>query len=108
MLGGKENPYPFMKQADIYVHATRFEGKSIAIEEAQILGKLIIASNCTGNTEQIIHGYDGILLTLNAENLANELEQLINHPELQKKLIEHVMEKKMEFPEDLAAMLRNT
>ena len=33
LLGAKENPYPYYKQCDLYVHATRFEGKSIAIQE---------------------------------------------------------------------------
>lgn len=53
LLGAKKNPYPYYAQADIYVHATRFEGKSIAIQEAQILGKPVIASDCNGNREQI-------------------------------------------------------
>lgn len=105
LLGAKENPYPFLKQADIYVHATRFEGKSIAIEEAQILGKVIVASDCTGNTEQIIPEYDGVLLTLTAHNLAHELERVIDHPKLQKELVKHVLEIKLEFPEDLEGML---
>lgn len=38
LLGAKENPYPYYANADLYVHATRFEGKSIAIQEAQTLG----------------------------------------------------------------------
>ena len=33
LLGAKENPYPYYKQCDLYVHATRFEGKSIAIQD---------------------------------------------------------------------------
>ena len=37
LLGAVDNPYPYMRQADLYVHASRFEGKSIAIQEAQIL-----------------------------------------------------------------------
>jgi glycosyltransferase involved in cell wall biosynthesis len=105
LMGAKDNPYPYMKQADIYVHATRFEGKSIAIEEAQILGKTIVASDCTGNTEQIKSGYDGVLLTLNVENLVCELERLIDEPKLQKVYAEHVLEKRMGFPEDLECML---
>jgi Glycosyltransferase len=105
LLGARDNPYPYLKQADIYVHATRFEGKSIAIEEAQILGKVIVASDCTGNTEQIIPEYDGVLLTLTAQNLARELERVIDHPGLQKELVKHVLEKKLEFPEDLEGML---
>jgi glycosyltransferase involved in cell wall biosynthesis len=105
LMGAKDNPYPFMKQADIYVHATRFEGKSIAIEEAQILGKTIVASDCTGNTEQIKSGYDGVLLTLNVENLVRELERLIDEPGLQKEYAKHVLEKKLEYPKDLESML---
>lgn len=105
LMGARDNPYPYMKQADIYVHATRFEGKSIAIEEAQILGKVIVASDCTGNREQIESGYDGLLLILNAENLVRELERIIDDPELQKEYAEHVLEKKMDFPADLESML---
>ncbi|HHV12060.1 MAG TPA: glycosyltransferase [Clostridiales bacterium] len=105
LMGAKDNPYPYMKQADIYVQATRFEGKSIAVEEAQILGKVIVASDCTGNTEQIRSGYDGILLALEEENLAHGLERLIDEPELQKEYARHVLEKKIGFLEDLDCML---
>ncbi len=105
LMGARDNPYPYMKQADIYVHATRYEGKSIAIEEAQILGKTIVASNCTGNKKQIISGHDGTLLTLNARNLVRELERVIDDPELRKKHARHVLEKKLVFPEDLEGML---
>lgn len=38
LLGIKENPFPYYAQCDLYVHATRFEGKSIAIQEAKALG----------------------------------------------------------------------
>ena len=31
LLGAVENPYPYYEQTDIYVQATRFEGKSIAV-----------------------------------------------------------------------------
>lgn len=105
LLGAKDNPYPYMKQADIYVHATRFEGKSIAIEEAQILGKAIVASDCTGNTEQIQSGYDGVLLSLNVENLVSELKRVLDDPKLRETYEKHVLEKKIEFPEDLECML---
>lgn len=105
LMGAKDNPYPYMKQADIYVHATRYEGKSIAIEEAQILGKAIVASDCTGNTEQIISGADGTLLTLNVENLVRELERVIDDPELRKEHGARALEKKLVYPEDLECLL---
>ncbi len=105
LLGAKDNPYPYIKQADIYVHATRFEGKSIAIEEAQVLQKPIVASDCTGNTEQITPDYDGILLTLNKDNLVRSLEWLIDRPDIQKELSLHSAERKLVYPEDLNNLL---
>ncbi len=105
LMGKKDNPYPYMQQADIYVQASRFEGKSIAIEEAQVLGKAIAASDCTGNTEQIEPGYDGVLLALNVDNLVRELEHLIDHPELRKNYAQRARTKKIDHPEDLEDLL---
>lgn len=105
LMGAKPNPYPYVKQADIYVHATRFEGKSIAVEEAQILGKVIVASDCTGNTEQIIPEYDGVLLPLSAERLADELQRVIDDRELQAKLKENVAKKNLNHDEDMEKLL---
>jgi len=105
LLGVKDNPYPYIKQADIYVHATRFEGKSIAIEEAQILGKAIVASDCTGNREQIVPGVDGSLVLLESETLAEELKRVMEDVQLRKKYEEKVQEKKLVFPEDLEELL---
>lgn len=105
LMGAVDNPYPYINEATIYVHATRFEGKSIAIEEAQVLGKTIVASDCTGNTEQIVHGVDGLLLTLNADNLTDTLKYALDHPEMCEKLRQKVLEKQLDHPEDLQAML---
>ena len=105
LMGKKDNPYPYVKQSDIYVHASRFEGKSIAIEEAQILGKAIIASDCTGNTEQIVDGYDGVLFPLSVENLVGEIKALIDNPQKIKMYEENVKTKELEHPEDLEDML---
>ena len=57
--------------ADFYIHATRFEGKSIAIQEAQVLGCAIAASDCSGNREQIVSGVDGLLCPFSPEGIAN-------------------------------------
>ena len=69
LSGATDNPYVYMKQADIYVHATRFEGKSIAIQEAQILGCPILVSDCSGNREQVVHGKDGLMCELTPEGI---------------------------------------
>ncbi len=73
--GAVENPYPYMKQADIYVHASRFEGKSIAVQEAQILGKAILASE--SSSEQIENDVDGILCAFTTESICRKATELL-------------------------------
>ncbi len=77
LLGAIDNPYPYFAKADIYAHLSRYEGKSIALQEAQILGLAIIASDCSGNREQINNGVDGILVPLEPKSIAEGLIGLI-------------------------------
>lgn len=80
-LGVKENPFPYYKNCDLYVHATGFEGKSIAIQEAQTLGKPILATDCSGNREQIVHDVDGRMCPLDPKCVSEEIFWMIAHPE---------------------------
>ena len=85
LLGETDNPYPYYRQADLYVHATRYEGKSIAIQEAQILGCAVIASDCNGNREQITDGVDGILCELSPKAVAESIAMLCRDEEKRKR-----------------------
>ena len=44
LLGVKSNPYPFIKDCDIYVQTSRFEGFGIAIAEARMLNKPVVTT----------------------------------------------------------------
>lgn len=79
LLGNQSNPYPYFEQCDIYVHASRFEGKSIAVQEAQALAKPIIVSDCAGNREQVIHMYDGMMCNLSGKEIADAIMFLIDN-----------------------------
>ena len=81
LLGVKENPFPYYKNCDFYVHATGFEGKSIAIQEAQTLGKPILATDCSGNREQITHDVDGRMCPLKPECVSAEIFWMMEHSE---------------------------
>ena len=82
LCGAVDNPYNYLKQADLYVHATRFEGKSIAIQEAQVLGKPILVSNCSGNREQVVDGIDGRICELTPEDICAGVKELLENREL--------------------------
>ena len=81
LAGAVENPYPYYAQCDLYVHATRFEGKSIAIQEAQTLGCAILVSDCSGNREQVDAGIDGQMCPLTAEGISSQIEAMLQDEE---------------------------
>lgn len=81
LLGAKENPYPYYAQTDLYVHATRYEGKSIAIQEAQTLGCTILVSDCSGNREQITEGVDGVMCQLTPKGICDGITALLRDKE---------------------------
>lgn len=87
-LGEKANPYPYLKKCDIYVQPSRYEGKSIAVDEAKALCKPIAVTNFPSVYDQIQHGVNGIICEMNAESVADGIEKLISDPDLCKKLSE--------------------
>ena len=78
LLGSVENPYPYYEQADLYVHAVRFEGQGIAVWEAQTLGCAVIVSDYCGSREQIEDGKYGISCELTPESIAESISNLLN------------------------------
>ena len=86
LMGAKSNPYPYFKQSDIYVCTSRFEGKSIVIEEAQTLGLPIISAQTTGIREQVNDGEDGIIVPGEPDKLARAISRLIDDEELRQRL----------------------
>lgn len=54
LLGAKENPYPYVKNADYVCLFSNFEGYPMVIEEAKILRKYILATN-TATRETLIN-----------------------------------------------------
>ncbi len=90
LLGLRENPYPFIKKADIYCQTSRFEGKSIAIDEAKILKKVVVATNFTTIKDQIEHEINGIICNMDASKIAESLIKIINDKQKQNELIENL------------------
>ncbi len=105
LLGAVDNPYPYYRDCDIYVHATRFEGKSIAVQEAQVMGCAIVASDCNGNREQISDGDDGILCGFSTEGIAGSIISLIEDEGKRKRLGDTAAKKRLENKEEMQQLL---
>lgn len=70
-LGNKANPYPYIKNADLFVLPSRHEGYGLATLEARILKKLIIVSDLPVSREQIKNEKNGLMCKLNELDLSN-------------------------------------
>ena len=90
LLGIKENPYPYINNATIYVQPSRFEGKSLAIDEAKILHKPILTANFTSAKDQIESGINGLIVPLNEESIAAGIIELIENEALRTTFISNL------------------
>lgn len=90
-LGSKSNPYPYMNNADLIVQTSRWEGKSVVLDEAKILGKPILATAYATVKDQVINGKEGVIVEMNAEAIALEIEHLIKDKSILKSIQQYLM-----------------
>ena len=86
LLGKKTNPYPYIKECDLYVQPSRYEGKAVTVTEAKILGKPIVITNYTTAESQVDHEVDGYITDLSIEGIADGIEKLYKNESLRNKL----------------------
>lgn len=76
LLGKKENPYPYIKDADYFCLLSYFEGYGMVLEEAKILGKSIIITDTAAR--EAVEDYESSLVLDNNEDAIYEgLKQII-------------------------------
>ena len=86
ILGKRTNPYPYMKACDFYVQPSRYEGKSVTVREAQMLGKPVVVTNYPTAASQIQNGVDGVIVPMDNEGCAKGIVDFIKNPSLQKQI----------------------
>ena len=86
IVGPQENPYSYMKDADIVSVLSDYESWSMVITEAKVLGKPIIATKTSGALEQIEDRVTGILTDFNKNDIADKLEELLTNTDLRQKI----------------------
>ena len=77
ILGKKNNPYPYIKECDIYVQPSRYEGKSVTVREAQMLCKPVVVTNYATASSQVNNGVDGVIVPLENESCAHGIIKFI-------------------------------
>ena len=82
MPGFKVNPYPYLKNASVFVLSSRYEGFGNVIVEALLTGCTVVSTDCPNGPAEILHnGEFGRLVPVNDENaLADAICDTLDNP----------------------------
>lgn len=78
LLGQQLNPYRMEKQMDVFFLPSRYEGKPMAVTEAQMLGLVPVLSNYSSAKSQVRHRIDGIIMENNDQAPYETLRDLLD------------------------------
>lgn len=94
LLGVKANPYPYIKDADIYVQTSRFEGFGLAIAEARMLNTPVVTTEFDAVYNQMIQGKNGLVVDMNGQAVADGILKLIEDNQLRESIVNYLKTEK--------------
>ena len=89
--GFHKNPYPWIKNADLFVMSSDSEGLPTVLIESLIIGTKVVSTNCPTGPSEILTGKLSKYLSPTGDHIAlakNMVSALSEYPELTNKLIE--------------------
>lgn len=98
LLGFVDNPFAYIKQADVFVLSSLWEGFGNVVAEALALGTQVVSTNCpSGPSEILKNGKVGFLVEMNnSEKLADAMLKALENPIDESKLIERSLDFRIE------------
>lgn len=78
--GLTDNPYKFMKNCDLFVLPSGWEGFPTVTVEAKLLGCPVLATDVAGIREQLTHGKTGWIVENDEQAICNGLRYLLLNP----------------------------
>ncbi|RLL42768.1 glycosyltransferase [Oceanobacillus piezotolerans] len=101
LLGVKTNPYPYFRDADLYVQTSKFEGFGLAIAEARMLNVPVVTTRFDAVFNQMIHEKNGLVVDINADAISDAILRVINDNELKGNIINYLQKEKKGNPEEI-------
>lgn len=82
LLGTRSNPYPYIRYCTFLAQPSRFEGKSVVLDEAKILGAPILATAYPTVADQIVSEKEGLIVPLSPEGIAQGICTMLENNSL--------------------------
>ncbi|WP_318344733.1 glycosyltransferase [Flagellimonas baculiformis] len=92
LLGYLENPFPYIKDCDIYLQSSIFEGLGRTIIEAGILNKPIVTTNFPTASQILTNNETGIIVGMEPSEIASGIIRLISDNDLKERLVKNLRE----------------
>ena len=91
-LGKVNNPFPFVKQADLFILSSRYEGFPNVLLEAGACGTYSLANNCPGGINEIIQeNINGEIYDITDEiGFAEKIKSILKEEHHEEKIIESI------------------
>lgn len=90
LTGFQSNPYPYIKNADVFVCSSLTEGYSTVVTEALILECPVITTDCSGMKELLLNSKCGIITENNEETLYKGIKLFLDSPKIQQQLKQNI------------------
>ena len=78
-VGNKKNPYPYIKNKDLFVLTSAFEGYPMVVGEALILKVPVITTAYAAASEQIINDYNGLIVDMDIDDIYMKIRWLLQN-----------------------------
>lgn len=85
-LGEKLNPYPYMKDCDIYMQPSIHEGFGITVVEAKIFKKPVVITNFASAKDLIRHDKDGLIVDISSGGIYKGVKKMLQSSKLREDL----------------------
>ena len=106
LAGFRSNPYPYIKNADLLVCSSDYEGFSSFVAEGLILGKAIVTTNCGGMEELLGSSQYGIITECDKKALSEGIKEFLSDNKLKEEYEKKAMERSKYF--SIAASVNET
>lgn len=99
LLGQKKNPFPFMRNAELFLHTSIGEGLPTVFIESMLCDTIVVSYDCpTGPKEILMNGKAGGLVSLNnKKEFENKVIEILENKELKNSMIKNMNKKICEF-----------
>lgn len=95
--GMQDNPYKYIKEADVFALTSRREGFAIVIPEAMACGLPVLSTECTGPTEVLGGGEYGLLVENSYDGVYNGMKLLLDDSNILKHYRKKSKDRFMDF-----------